>query len=712
VKLKLSLIIFLLQFAAELAFAFPDPMSRGNFAFQSGEYKFPATRDADVLDHADTEIWAKAFWPKDLSKPRPILFFLHGNHGTCGFPSVPRDDVSCQYTEAGTCPAGMVVTPNHEGYDYLGEHLASHGYIVVSINANRGITCGSGTPEDWGLNLARGRLILRHIEEWRHWSASGGAPASLGIPPRFFVGAVDLENVGLFGHSRGGEGARAAYNLYRDHGSPWQKRIPGLDIKGIFEIGAVDGQTSRVLDADDTAWNQLLPMCDGDVYDLQGRLPFERMILKSTERRKKPKSLYLAWGTNHNFFNTQWHQNDAFDGCLGHDPIWDDGSHVSSEQQRVAIGSVSAFFLTHVGSERHPLLGSVFDPSYALPLSIAEVTRVERDFVPTFDHLVNVKLEDFDQPTGTNSHRTANLARGIDIEHVNPGLPPDPEDIETSLHPLAKVSWRRASPDNFLQINWSPEGEGLDALAFDTLDFRVSRQSLHLNPLQSTNFSVALVDENGTLSQTVPVERYAWVLGPVSATTVFQTVRIPVADFELNTTTKIRGARLVFDQSPSGDLYLANVRFSGTLAPVGLRPARMDSREKPSRTALSFSRASAHSTARQSIKKPHEFQAKVLGWRKTKLARFDGREETVEVSVRSDERFPVEAQIPVLVMNGKFFSVSRYDAKDGIKTLIFTVPLREVEGLPPKGKMHIQYGLQRPNKVWRLPNYSKSEFMP
>ena len=105
-------------------------------------------------------------------------------------------------------------------------------------------------------------------------------PATLGFD---LFGKLDFAHVGLLGHSRGGEGMRAAYQQYRDQGSPWPARIGPANFEGIFEIGPVDGQTSRRLDADGTFWNVLLPMCDGDVSSLQGVRPFDRMLLIRTE---------------------------------------------------------------------------------------------------------------------------------------------------------------------------------------------------------------------------------------------------------------------------------------------------------------------------------------------------------------------------------------------------------------------------------------------
>ena len=292
-----SFVISLSSFlVCHVAFA-QNPNQSGPFQVARGEYKFAAKVDLEVLKGEKTELWASVTWPTDLKVARPILFFMHGNHGTCGVKSSSGvlDDSDCSYTVKGTCPAGMQVIRNHAGYDYLASHLATYGFIVVSINSNRGITCGAGDENDFGLNLARGRLVLRHLESWHRWSAAGGAPRSIGGGPDTFLNKIDFSNIGLLGHSRGGEGMRAALNLYRDKGSPWPARIPAAQFKGVFEIGAVDGQTSRTLDAESVAWNQLLPMCDGDVSELDGRLPFERMLKKSNESAHEPWLVQSCW---------------------------------------------------------------------------------------------------------------------------------------------------------------------------------------------------------------------------------------------------------------------------------------------------------------------------------------------------------------------------------------------------------------------------------
>src|SRR5262249_54701802 len=212
--------VFTIVFTSQsLAATAPDATERGPNSTLTAEYKLPAEVDPEIrADTVMTEVWARVYRPDPLPANSPLLVFLHGNHGTCGFCAAGYDsesncldgaarvDSGTSYTTTGTCPAGWVVSPSHAGYGYLADQPASWGYLVVSINVNRGINAASGIAGDGGLNLTRGRMILRHLELLSRWNQGlDPTPASLGID---LTGKIDLSSVGLLGHSRGGEGIR------------------------------------------------------------------------------------------------------------------------------------------------------------------------------------------------------------------------------------------------------------------------------------------------------------------------------------------------------------------------------------------------------------------------------------------------------------------------------------------------------------------------
>jgi hypothetical protein len=435
---------------------------------------------------------------------------------------------------------------------------------VVSINANRGITAGAGIVGDGGLNLARGRLILRHLELLKSWHDNPGTtPASLGID---LFGKLDFTNVGLMGHSRGGEGVRAAYNLYHDPGSIWLPRIPGLVVKGIFEIGAVDGQTSRVLNADGTKWNQLLPACDGDVSNLQGVRPYDRMLTSAQmENPPTQKSYFMVWGANHNFYNTEWQVSDSF-GCFNHTPLF--SNFVGSASQRLtAIVPLVAFFRANVGmnppADPDPVFNQIFNPWYRLPQVITSVTRVDREFVHAPDSPITLAFEYFDQPTGTNTYGPPNETSNLfTYTHTTNPARHDPS------RRMAAISWRDPGSNVYFQTNWTAVGSGMDVRGYKALDFSIALRTLPEAPL---DFSLRLVHDDGTMSSRVNFASYHQNLlntiagGPGGLHTLLFTTRIPLKGFINAQLRHVRGIRFTFDDTARVDIFLGNIRLSTKL---------------------------------------------------------------------------------------------------------------------------------------------------
>lgn len=694
ISAAISLFVLSIQSFASWSGSAPESSAPGPYATSTTEYKMRPQVDSDVLANAQTEIWGRVYWPTtlpNLTEKRPLLMFLHGNHGTCGSGSAPRNDSSCQYTGEGVCPDGSIVTPNHEGYNYVAEHLASWGYIVVSINANRGITCGGGDSDDWGLILARGRLILKHLQYWNQWAENGAAPAEFGNPD-LFKGHVDLSEVGLMGHSRGGEGVRAALNLFRDSGSPWPARIPNLDIKALYEIGAVDGQSNRVLDAESVAWNQLLPLCDGDVSDLQGRMPFERMTKrlfseKKSENRPSAKSLTMVWGANHNFFNTEWQSNDAW-SCSGgkdHQPLFDNTKYFSLEQQAVALQSMTAFFRAHVGPERDRAFAKQFDPAYSLPSGLTVKAKIDRDYIDGLDLKNVVLVEDFTSPTGKNPAGPNNVANGIKIEH-----------LEYAEPVIGEIEWDLPGDERLYQSNFMESGFGSDISALGFLDFRVGRSYTEKDLGQIVDFSVQLVASDDSVSEAVSVSAYSRIQGPPNDNVeLTQTVRIPIADFKAINTKSIRGVRFVFNKTQKAKIRLAQIRFTAAGGFSVQTPYYA-----PSTYSTPIELNSTSSTAPRLNAKWARFTAV------QKSRSLKGRR-GVEIAVQTAEHFPVMDELPVLNIENKLFPIARYPSNGRTNVLIFSIPIEAFHNLPKLGRAQVQYGLNAPSRIWNLPNFDK-----
>ncbi|TSD62353.1 hypothetical protein [Aeromicrobium piscarium] len=280
-----------------------DPTSHGDVDYTVADYHF-GDQAIDLLNIGGVrgDLQGRVYLP-ETDGPHPTVILLHGRHSVC------YNAENNRAANVWPCPAATPETiPNHAGYDGTGEALASHGYAVVSISANAVNANDNQLAPDLGA-MARGQLILDSLDFLAQ--ANAGEEVSFhddatdrdvnfddalgeGLTAADFVGKFDFGNVGIMGHSRGGEGATAAVALNAARNDPY-------GLTAVLPLAPVDFGRMTV---PDVPMQVILPYCDGDVSNQQG----QHMLDDSRYGFGDDVLRTGTWvmGANHNFFNTVW----------------------------------------------------------------------------------------------------------------------------------------------------------------------------------------------------------------------------------------------------------------------------------------------------------------------------------------------------------------------------------------------------------------------
>jgi dienelactone hydrolase len=211
----------------------------------------------------------------------------------------------------GPFPLVLIVHGNHEmeefsdpGYAYLGEHLASRGFIFVSVDENffNSSLRGSLSKENDG----RGWMLLQHLKVWTQWNGSEGNP---------FSGKVAMDRIALVGHSRGGEAVAVAgaFNRLRYYPDDGRVEMPsGFGIRSLVAIAPSDGQYSpsdKYTPLENINYLTLQGAHDADVSSFYGIRQFARV--QFTDEAYHVKAAVYTYRANHGQFNTVWGNDDA-----------------------------------------------------------------------------------------------------------------------------------------------------------------------------------------------------------------------------------------------------------------------------------------------------------------------------------------------------------------------------------------------------------------
>ena len=549
----------------------PDPGLVGTYAVSLASYDLGDLAFTDASFPYPMEVRGNVHYPTLLSSgPFPVLMFLHGRHETTYQTSNPSNTA----LEWPPSPGYQSIT-SFQGYDYLAQQLASHGYIVISISANA-INADDNSLSDRGMP-ARAALMQHHLDLWNTWNTVGGAPFGT-----MFVGTMDLQNVGTMGHSRGGEGVVAHALLNRSLGSPY-------GIKAVLPLAPVDFAREIL---NDMPLLNIAPYCDGDVSDLQG-VHFYDDIRYNSLTDEAPKHSILVMGANHNFYNTVWTPgsyiagtSDDWDDSYGTGDIHCGTAGAQSQrltparQQAMLVAYSSAFFRLYNGGETAfaPILNADdIIPPVSSTLDSSDVFVSYH--APASQRLdINRHLTESSEVTNTLTGAVtsggllkydicSDDAAEIDCS-VSSFSDKEPHSGSGSTLGMPQLGMRWDGPTDFYQ-NVIPAANQ-NFTIYQNLQFRAAVDFSEISAGSGNfNWTVQLIDALGAIS-TKQIGNYTNVMYRPPGTqfwelpkVCFNSIKIPLTDFTGIDLTQVQKIKFLYDQSVTGSIYITDLMLSG-----------------------------------------------------------------------------------------------------------------------------------------------------
>jgi hypothetical protein len=513
----------------------------------------------DLIDGFD-EIEAGCYVVKDLATPGPYGV-LQGDY-SAGTWLTQRTYYPSNLALLGSVPLLTIGHGNghqHTWYDYLGQHLASHGYVEMSYRneTSPGIETASTTT------LTNIDYLLTHLD-----TILGGV----------LNGHIDASRIAWIGHSRGGEGVVRAYD--RLHDGDWSPQ--GYDLEALRAVASIAPTvylTPAETDPHDVNYFLIVGGADGDVT---GRpdLPGDQYFRISDRSLGLSRTNYVH-GATHNDFNCC-----GFDDGIGPDQIG------RPEAQRVAKSYFLALAQVQLNDNR--ALREYFTRMYddLAPSGIAphvEISTTHRIVGRPGDFVI----DDFQSAPSL----TLSSSGGAVSMSVSNAFEGQNEDNNTSF------TWIATDPMNGM-IFHSGGGDFSRGLIFDHptgasrmiefeivpafqdvrghryLSFRACQATRHPETValnDSHSFSVTLRDQTGRTS-TISFGEWGKItrLYPRTGSGTgagwvneMNTVRIPLAAFETGDTqldlSRITAVRLEFGAafgSPRGRLGLDDLQLT------------------------------------------------------------------------------------------------------------------------------------------------------
>lgn len=478
-------------------------------------------------DFEQTPVKGQIWYPQGQTDC-PVFFIVHGNHDS--------------------------YVPSYLGYDYLGQSLASHGYVVISVDENIINATGMG-------NDLRAILLLENMKAIFELNETEGSAVE---------GLIDEDKVVIGGHSRGGEMVATAYlfnelDYYPEDGSVTFDYH--FNITSIVAIAPVVDQyrpVSHSVGISDVNYLLIHGSNDQDVSDMMGEKQYNNVTFTGLSDDLLIKSEVYILGANHGQFNTLWGRYDNPGAPAG---FLNTNNFLDAEDQRfIASSYIRVFLDTTLGIDDtyEELLSNVDAFRSVLPDTVYITNYEDSDFVKlfTFDGTVDIGSEQSVEVNGVDTWTIAPYTRG---------------------------SESGTEGENFvLFAEWEEESSPEIVMSFDAVDISNGYLSFAIADIneeevedieEGLNYTVTLTDADGcTVTVDSPVFIYHTLAVQLWKDDVFfgsyeykhQLQQVVVApelfaqsgDFDFSAVT---GMTITTDGTDAGAIIIDNVGFEPTV---------------------------------------------------------------------------------------------------------------------------------------------------
>lgn len=361
---------------------------------------------------------------------------------------------------------------------------------------------------------------------------------------------LDLDNIVLIGHSRGGE---TAIDI----------ALENENIKGIVSVApTLPNELNR--EYPDIPISIIVPEFDGDVDGLDGVSLFDSITLDKS-RTKDAELIFLENG-NHNWFNSMLTKNDV----LSLNDMEKINSQISREEQEIFLKNFCKDFLGGIFNEKKEGIlynYNTFEPSYmyGLEVKIQSWTK-KQSLLLDYNNISEISYEGLD----INILREG---KSYDIDETNGFVLPLQSIDGFNYKDLINIKWKDRLGRVEIPIN------NINLKKYNSLVFNLavdSSDELNIKD-QHQSFTIRLEDNRGNISDIVLGDNsqaldyvegtfvYTKYLEEIkhfwSSYIVLSDISIPLKEFQGVNLKNIAKVTLLFDKTDSGSIMINSIKF-------------------------------------------------------------------------------------------------------------------------------------------------------